>query len=57
MEERFKQVRELCEHLTNKALYDYSLNVDTTEYTDEYLFTLHNITQYEGVKETEVVLI
>lgn len=56
MEERFKQVRELCEHLTNKALYDYSLNVDTTEYTDEYLFTLHNITQYEGVKETEVVI-
>lgn len=54
MEERFKEVIELSNHLVNRSFYYYSKNVDTREYKDEYLFTTHNITQYKGVKKTEV---
>lgn len=54
MEERFKEVVELSNHLTKRAFYYYSKNVDTSSYKNDYLFTVHNMTQYSGIKETEV---
>ncbi len=54
MEERFKTVHELSNHLANRSLYYYSKNVDALKYKEEYLFTTHNMTQYSGIKETEV---
>lgn len=57
MEERFKEVNELSNHLIKQSLVYYRENVDTRKYTkNEYLFTLHNMTQYEGLKETEVII-
>lgn len=55
MEDRFKEVIELSNHLVNRALYDYALKVDTSEYEEnKYLITVHNMSQYSGIKECEI---
>ncbi|WP_197035233.1 alpha-mannosidase [Oceanivirga salmonicida] len=53
MLERFKEVIELSNHLVNRALYDFSKNVNTTNLDYEYMLSVHNINQYSTIKEIE----
>lgn len=54
MEERFKEVLEGADYLIKENLKYFEKNINTINYKEDYLFTIHNYTEYSGIKETEV---